>query len=663
MFECRKFILYRIGMEFVKSAIPFPLKESLKKLQNSKNRSMLFFLCIFSTYTLASGLEVHVRSTVHPNPISLQDILTLTVEIEYSSEKNIGTPRLPGLDAFDVIGQHQSNEFKMINGVISRKKKYHYQLQSKKEGKFNIGGIEVIVDGKAYKTAPVTVEVSSKIKPRSTPSSPFGGFRGLKHLLPPFFGEEEGGMGQFPFFNKHRWNPKDIFIKLETKKSKIYVGEMLLAQWFLYLPDNQVMNINSEVVKNPNVDGFWMESVVPMGEAISTPSQKEEIKGKKYRKQLLISSALFPVRSGDLSIGSFEIKNHITFPFTPSRVFPRKSDPKKITVIPLPQDGKDLFFTEAVGDFHVSASVNKKVVSVGEPVVYKVHFKGIGQTRVIRLPPLKFGDTWEVYDTTESQQFSISESIKNFEVILIPKSSRELVIPNFEISTFDPNLGIYKTHILPSFKIKVVGVPLSGVDKTKSQRYFQTEEKKTPSEEKPSTLLEEKKQVLIPWVKDKKSEFIIRYRKSFWFVIYGVLFLFLVLFLIKHFSFRKEKNRLKVILEIGLKKADHSIKKEDWKQAGIELNQMMYSFFSELSGQNKVVKNWDILLKDIHPSVRIKYESKILNLVSDLELLSFASIKSAGKLRNKKNVEKLQSDVMKLLKTISIVYSLPEEGK
>ncbi|MDE0119956.1 MAG: BatD family protein [Bdellovibrionales bacterium] len=621
---------------------------------------LFFFLCVFSSYALARGSEVRVSSTVHPNPISLQGVLTLTVEIEYSSEKNIGTPRLPGLDAFDVIGQHQSHEFQMINGVTSRKKKYHYQLQPQKEGKFNIGGVEVIVDGKAYETAPVTVEVSSKIKPRSVPSSPFRGFRGLKRFFPPFFEEEEDGTGPNPFFNKQRLNPENIFMKLEIKKSEIYVGEMLLAEWFLYLPDNQAMNISSEMVKSPNLDGFWVESVVPMGEVVPTPSQREEIQGKKYRKQLLTSSALFPVRSGDLHIGSFEIKNYITFPFTPSQVFSRKSDPKKIKVVPLPKEGKGLFFTEAVGDFHVSASVNKKVVSIGEPVVYKVHFKGTGQTRVIRLPPLEFGKAWEVYDTTESQQFSISESVKNFKIILIPKSSGELTIPPFEVSTFDPYLGIYKTHILPSFTIKVVGVPLSGVDKNKSQLYFQTEEKKPSSEEKPSARLEEKKQTLIPWVKDKKSEFIIKYRKVFWLAVYSVLFIFLVLILVKNFSFRKEKNRLKIILETGLKRANKAIKKEDWKQAGIELNQMMYSFFSELSGQDKVVKNWDILLRDIHPSIRIKYESKILALVSYLERLSFASVESAGKLRNQKNVEHLKMDLVNLLKTISTEYSLPE---
>ncbi|MYE07314.1 MAG: protein BatD, partial [Oligoflexia bacterium] len=552
-----------------------------------KNKvSILFFLCVFSSTLLARVSEVSVSSTAHPNPVSLQGVLTLIVEIEYSSAKNIGTPRLPGLDAFDVIGQHQSNEFQMVNGVISRKKKYHYQLQPKKEGKFNIGSAEVIVDGTAYQTAPVVVEVSSKIKPRSVPSSPFGGFRGLKRFFPPFFDEEEDGKRILPFFNEQRRNPEDMFMKLQTKKSKIYVGEMLLAEWFLYVPYNQAMNINSEVVKNPKLDGFWVETIVPLGDAASTPSQMEEIKGKKYKKQLLISSALFPVRSGDLHIGIFEIKNHITFPFTPSRVFSRKSDPKKIKVVPLPEDGKGLFFTGAVGDFHVSASVNKEVVSVDEPVLYKINFKGTGQTRVIRLPRLNFGETWEVYDTTESQKFSVSESVKNFEVILIPKSSGELVIPTFEVSTFDPHLGIYKTHILPSFTIKVVGVPLSGVDKSKSQLYFQTKEKESSSKEKPSARLEEKKPTLTPWVRDTKKEFIIKYRKSFWLVVYSILFVFLVLVLIKNFSFRKEKNRLKVILEAGLKRADKAIKKEDWKQAGIELNQMMYSFFSELSGQD-----------------------------------------------------------------------------
>ena len=621
---------------------------------------VLFFLCVFPSFVLA---EIQVNSSVSPNPVSLQGVLTLTVEIKYSSEKNIGAPRLPGLNTFHVIGQHQSHEFQMINGVTTRKKKYHYQLQPMKEGKFNIGSIEVIVDGKVHKTASLPVEVSSKIKPRSAPSSPFGSLKGLRRFFPPFFdADEKEEDGVFPFFRRRKIDEEDMFLKLETKKSKVYVGEMILAEWFFYLPYNQAMNINSEVVKSPNLDGFWVESVVQMGEVVSKPPQVEDVKGKKYKKQLLISSALFPVRKGDLNIGSLEVKSHLAFPFMASRVFLKKSKAKKVTVLPLPQEGKGNFFTEAVGDFHVSSNINKKVVSVQEPVVYKVSFKGKGQTRVIRLPNLQFGNVWEVYDTTESQKFSVSESVKDFEVILIPQSSGELIIPSFEVSTFDPQLGIYKTHILPAFKIRVVGVPTPGTRKDESALYFQTEEQHKSKEAK-AIHQKEEKSTLTPWLRDKKSEFVIKYRKDFWVIVYSLLFLFFTLVLVRNFSFKREKNRLKIILRVGLKKVDQAIKSADWKQSGIEMNQLMYSFFSELLGQNTAVKNWDILLKDMNPSIRIKYESKIRSLVSHLERLSFASSESAGKLRNKKSVAQLKVNLIDLLKQISKEYTLPESKK
>ena len=613
----------------------------------------LFFLYIFSAFVLA---EVQVHSSVSPNPVSLQGVLTLTVEIEYSSEKNIGVPRLPGLDTFHVIGQHQSQEFQMINGVTTRKKKYHYQLQPMKEGKFNMGSTEIVVDGKVYKTAPVSVEVSAKVQPHSAPASPFGNRKRLRRFFPSFFDDEEGE-NIFPFFRNRNIDEEDIFLKLKTEKSKVYVGEMILAEWFFYLPYDQAMNVKSELVKSPNMDGFWVESIVQMGETASKPPQAENIKGKKYKKQLLVSSALFPVRVGELNIGSMEVKS-IVFPFMASRVFSKKSKPKKITVLPLPREGKSDFFTEAVGDFHVSASINKKIISVQEPIVYKVSFKGQGQVRGIRLPHLNFGNVWDIYDTTESQKFSVSESVKDFEVILIPKSPGELTIPSFEVSSFDPQLGIYKTHIFPAFKIQVVGVPIPGARREESALYFQTEEAAHKSKEAKEVHNKEGKHTLTPWVRDKKSEFIIKYRKVFWSIVYSLLFLSIVFVLIRRCSVGKEKNRLKVILGTGLRKVDQAVKNEDWKQSGIEMSQLMYSFFSELSGKHIVVKNWDILLKDMHPSIRIKYESKIRPLVSQLDRLSFASFDVAKGIRNKKSVEQLKTHLMDLLKTVSSEYSL-----
>ena len=617
---------------------------------------MFKFVLIFYFFSFFAWAEVQVKSFVDSSVVSPQDTLTLNVEIKYSSKGDVSSLRLPKLEVFDLLGRSQSHEFQVINGNMSVIKKYHYTLKPVKEGKFKIGSVEIIVNGKVYKTSPVEVEVSSKVKPRSTPS-PFGNFK--KYFPPSFFGDEEERF--FPFSRQKPVREEDVFVKLEMKKNTLYLGEMVLAEWFFYLPGDQTVNMRSEIAKNPELNGFWVESIVSSANSATLPPKVQDVGGKMYRKQLLTSSALFPVRTGTLSIGSLEVKSYFMNPFSvfgSSNGFLKKSNEKKIKVLPLPKEGRGNLFTEAVGDFEVSAIVNKKIVSVQEPIVYRVLFKGKGHPRLVRLPDLNFGDEFELYDITESQKFSVSESMKTFEVILIPKSSGELLIPSFELTTFDPQLGIYKTHILSSFKLKVTGVPVPASQADKSKIYFDPNANKQEKKEVENKDEETSDSKLIPQAKETTNGFLMKERKYLWFIVYGFLFVFFLWALKRNIVFWKENSSFKVRLKASLKQIDYAIKNKNWKESGIELNQLLYSFFAELSNQGKTVKNWDILFQNVNPSIRVKYEQRVKVLVSRVEQLSFASSEEAKDLRNRPYVEKLKKDFIHLIQEISKEYSL-----
>ena len=624
---------------------------------------MFKFIFIFYFFSFYAFAETKVKASVDPSLVSPKDTLTFTVEVEHGLLERVRPPRLPPMGGFRILRQFRSLNIQITGSNMRGLKQYKYILQPLKEGKLQIGSVEVVVGGKVYKTSPVEVEVSSKVKPLPSPSpspSPFGG---LGQLLPHVFFDEEDKDG-FPFFpgQQQPIPEEDIFIKLEMKKSTLYIGEMALAEWFLYLPGNQAVNVRNEVAKNAKLDGFWVESVVAPADSASVPHTAERKGNKIYRKQLLMSSALFPVRTGILNVGALKVKSsfmNFFSVFSAPRIRVRESEAKQIKVLSLLDEGKGKFFTEAVGDFNISVDVSKKVISVQEPTIYKVVFKGKGHPRLIRLPDLPFGDAFEVYDITESQAFSVSKSVKTFEIILIPKSSGDLVIPSFELTTFDPQLGIYKTHILPEVKVKVVGVAVPGRSKDKSALYFESDtdtkkEKESEGKEKGVGKTE-----LTPLMKETTNNFFVKNKRYFWIVIYALLFILLLIASVKNFLFvRKDNIPFKAQLSAGLKRVDRAIKKKQWKESGIELNQLMYSFFTDISGRDKVVKNWDILLKNIKPSIRIKYESQIRALASRLERLSFASAEEARELRNERNVLKLKKDLVGLIQKISTEYSI-----
>ena len=462
---------------------------------------------------------------------------------------------------------------------------------------------------------------------------------------------------------------KIFFLNLNLSETKVYLNQMVLANWFFYKPAGALVFAQNEVNKKPDLNGFWVEDIVVPGMPPAPSNLKdsvEEVRGKKYNKQMVISLALFPVRVGELKVGPLEVKTRLMSPglraFTQmfsaaNRVFLKTSKMQKVTVLPLPDQGKGPEFTGAVGDFNITAQVGKKTLAVNEPTVYKLSFTGKGHPRTIHLPELNFGDSWKLYDITESQKFSVSESIKEFEVILIPKSSGEHTIPSFELSSFDPQIGIYKTHILPSFKVKVVGVNI-GPQNNKTTRYFDVKKKQQDTTSK-ADKAHSQKTVFAPWPFKSKKSLWRKYEEYFWFFLGGLLFFaFIGMELL---SFRKKSSPLKELLRQSLLQVDKSIKAGYWKQAGVDLDRMMYSFFAELLSQEKAVKNWNLLLRDIDPSIRARYETKIKEIIFRLERLSFASSETAKELRNKKNVENLKNEIVDILTKISKEYLVARE--
>ena len=222
-----------------------------------KMKKILIFSILYFVSGIFAFAKVNVESTVSPQAISPDSLLTLTVRVEHQDAVDIQSPELPSLDDFSVVNQSVSESYQFGTGGSQMQKEYQYSLKPKKEGTFQIGSIKVKVDGKVYETNPLEVEVSSQVKP--TPQSPSARRRGgWGGLLDPFFGRAS------PFFQTvDKIKEEDLFLKLALDRKKPYVGEMITAQWFFYLRRKHSGNIfNSIMDEHPNLSGFWMESLL-----------------------------------------------------------------------------------------------------------------------------------------------------------------------------------------------------------------------------------------------------------------------------------------------------------------------------------------------------------------------------------------------------------------
>ena len=237
------------------------------------------------------------------------------------------------------------------------------------------------------------------------------------------------------------------------------MGELIRAEWVLYLPQGQKEAILNKSLGPVPLDGFLVEAIIDPSDKALLRGRKK-IEGKWYKKYLLAASFLVPLRQGNLKVGDVDISVQLAsgniFQFG-NPVFEERVKGQVVQVVPLPP-GAGPSFTKAVGDFVLESGVNKKQVAINNSVIYKISFKGTGHPRFIRMPDLNFHSDLELYDKTEVQQFSPKgKAAKQYEWILIPRQWGKIKIPGFELQTFDPDLGIYKTHILPAFILEVKG--------------------------------------------------------------------------------------------------------------------------------------------------------------------------------------------------------------
>lgn len=352
-------------------------------------------------------------------------------------------------DFLTVSGPNQSTNMQFINGSVSSSVSYSYVLQPRTEGKFTIGPATIEVGGKQLKTQPVNIEVI-----KSTPQQ----------------GQQNSGQGNNGDISKQIGD--NLFLKVTVDKPRVYQGEQITATYKIYTRINVV---NYSLTKVPSLTGFWSEDIeVPKQIQLTT----ETINGKQYRVGILKKVALFPQRSGTLSIDPMEVacvvqvqnrkrSNDIFDQFFNDPFFGNVSnvnykvqnEPVKITVAPLPTNDVPSGFAGAVGKFSMETWLDKKQTKTNEPVTLKVKITGKGNLKLLEAPTINISPDIEKYDPKISDNFAnqgdqIAGS-KMFEYLLIPRHPGEQKIPPFPFSYFDVDKKNYVSFTSPEFTVTV----------------------------------------------------------------------------------------------------------------------------------------------------------------------------------------------------------------
>lgn len=380
----------------------------------------------------------------------------------------------PDFNGFAVLsGPNQSTNrsYQIVNGKVTQSYQltFTYFLQALKEGEYEISPATITAAGKRHSSNPLTIKVIKGSPPASrgdgSPGSP-------------------ATTGQI--------TEDDVFIRARVDERNPYQGEQVIITYKIYttVPISQI-----DISKLSSFPGFWYKDLKDNNEPLKQYS--EVINGREYVVADLRKIALFPQRSGEITIEQMEMEcmaqvqaqssQRFRDPFFDSffddPFFNRSvrnvpltlsSNSIKLDVKPLPASNRPVEFSGAVGKFHMSASIDRTEVKSNEAINLKVEISGQGNLELIDQPDFVFPPDFETYDPKVTDRINRSDNgisgMKSFEYLLIPRNAGEFSIKPATFVYFDPARDQFNTLSTPEFKISVeksedepAGLSYSGV--------------------------------------------------------------------------------------------------------------------------------------------------------------------------------------------------------
>ncbi len=396
--------------------------------------------------TGASAQDLTFSASVDKNIVAAGEQFTLTFTLTGSSGGQGFRP--PSLADFLVAsGPNESTSMSIINGSVSSSISYGYILQARAEGKFTVGPATIQAGGRQLSSQPVTITVS-KGAPQAKKQS--GGYSDTD------VGRQIGD---------------NLFLKVTLDKTRVYQGEQVTATYKIY---TRVSVANYAISKTPSLTGFWSEDLdIPKQVQLTT----EVVNGRQYRVGILKKVALFPQRSGTLSVDPMEVEcvvqvqtrrrsNDLFDQFFNDPFFGNfsnvnykvRNEPEKVTVQPLPPDAPQ-GFSGAVGKYTVEAWLDKQQVKTNDPVTLRVKISGTGNLKLLEAPQVVLPSDVERYDPKISDNIATQGDriggSRTFEFLMIPRHAGELKIPSFPFSFYDVEKRNYQTFHSPEFTMNV----------------------------------------------------------------------------------------------------------------------------------------------------------------------------------------------------------------
>jgi hypothetical protein len=364
-------------------------------------------------------VQVHafsVTAQVDRNRISINDYLEFRVIFD-GGEGDVDTAPITD---FQIVSRSSSSNISIINNSYTKTVTAVFQLLPRGKGKLTIPALAVSHGGKTYHTQAIVVTVA-----------------------------EEGVAAE---------DARDIFVQAELSHDKLFVGQQGIYRFQLF---SAVQFTNARLQK-PEFEGF---SVEEMGEPRKFT---RNINGRRYNG-VEIAYLIIPRTPGNITIDPsmltcdvvLQERNRRRDPFGDSffangffsntRTQPRRFSTKAmpIEVMPLPPHEGAVPFSGLVGQFKLSASLDKDTIKAGDSSTLTVTLAGTGNVMDAKMPDLTIPEQFKVYDDSPVEEIKLTnqgyQGKKTFKRALVPILAGTFTAPSLALTFFDVEKNAYKT--------------------------------------------------------------------------------------------------------------------------------------------------------------------------------------------------------------------------
>jgi len=393
--------------------------------------STFFALVLVWSLHATTTLAATFTASLDRDTITLGETVTLSLAFVGGQPQNPPSPAQIANVQIAYIGP--SSQFSVINGQVSSSVTYNFTVVPHQPGDYTIPALSADVGGEKLSSQALSLKV-------------------LKPSAPPPDAVNSGS--------------QLAFLKLMVPKKEMYVGEILAAQFQIYVL-NRVQGLSGLQITSFPAEGF------NVGKMVEGQRRSAQI-GNSVYTVIPVGFTLKAIKGGTLTLGPITASATLELPSASGRrdIFDAfgmlgrgeqrqvvlATDPETVQSLPLPRDNVPAGFAGAVGTYTLALTAGPTNVAAGDPITVKIQIAGRGSLDSLTLPEQPAWHDFKAYPPTTKVDLADSlglQGTKTFEQIITPQNPDIKELPAVSFSFFDPEQKSYRTLRQPAVPLVV----------------------------------------------------------------------------------------------------------------------------------------------------------------------------------------------------------------